>query len=36
MTPRGRYDVEGATGKEVVILDLYPGTGEALLSEEGT
>ena len=36
MTPRARYDVEGATGKEVIILDLYQGAGEALLSKEGT
>lgn len=23
-----RYAVSGATGKEVIIFDLYPGTGE--------
>ena len=35
-TPRARYDAEEATGKEVVIFDLYQGAGEAFLSKEGT
>ena len=35
-TPCVRYDVPGATGREVVILDLYAGAGETSFSEEGT
>ena len=33
--PRFRYDISGAAGKEVAILDLYQGTGDAHLSRDG-
>lgn len=30
------YDVPGATGKEVIILDLYPGTSENIAAKHIT
>lgn len=33
--PRVRYDVPGATGRDVVVLDLYPGTGGVHFLKEG-